>query len=187
MKHFYQSVPGNFTFPDFYTWLAKQLPKGVPTRGVEVGVKHGQSAAYLAVELINNNVQCKIDLVDLVPKESYLGYLEPVKQLIGKCREHKNSWDWGHEYTDGSLDFAFLDGDHSHEGLKKDIAAWLPKVKKGGIIAGHDFCLADAGVISAVIDSFEHFEIWRGCHWADAPQLAPHQKDWYFPVWSVKI
>lgn len=40
---------------------------------------------------------------------------------------------------DGSLDFVFLDADHSYEGLKADIAAWLPKVKRGGWLGGHDY------------------------------------------------
>lgn len=39
---------------------------------------------------------------------------------------------------DASLDFVFLDADHSYEGVRDDIAAWLPKVKPGGWIGGHD-------------------------------------------------
>lgn len=40
---------------------------------------------------------------------------------------------------DGSLDLVFIDADHSYEGVKADIAAWLPKVKEGGWIGGHDY------------------------------------------------
>ena len=40
---------------------------------------------------------------------------------------------------DGTLDFVFIDADHSYEGAKQDIAAWYPKVKKGGWIGGHDY------------------------------------------------
>ncbi len=39
---------------------------------------------------------------------------------------------------DDSLDFVFIDADHSYEGVVKDIAAWAPKVKSGGYIIGHD-------------------------------------------------
>lgn len=188
MEHFYKTVTGNFTFPDFYSWLATQLPKDRPSKGVEVGVKCGQSCSYLAVELINNNVPCTIDLVDLVSKESYINNLKPVIHMIGACHEHRNSWDVGKDYSDASLDFAFLDGDHSYEGLKKDIEAWLPKVKKGGIIAGHDFSYNQyPGIIRAVQERFDHWEVWRGTHWADAVRIAPEQKDWYWPVWSVRI
>ena len=33
----------------------------------------------------------------------------------------------------------FIDGDHSYEGALKDIANYYPKVKSGGIFAGHDY------------------------------------------------
>ena len=42
------------------------------------------------------------------------------------------------EVEDGLLDFVFIDADHSYEGVKNDIEAWLPKIRKGGILFGHD-------------------------------------------------
>lgn len=39
----------------------------------------------------------------------------------------------------GSLDFCYLDGDHSLRGVQEDIQLWEPKVKSGGILAGHDY------------------------------------------------
>lgn len=41
--------------------------------------------------------------------------------------------------TDGSLDFVYLDADHWYEAVVADLAAWVPKVKSGGIVAGHDY------------------------------------------------
>lgn len=43
-----------------------------------------------------------------------------------------------HAFEDESIDFMFIDGDHSTEAVLRDIEIWLPKVKKGGIIAGDD-------------------------------------------------
>jgi predicted O-methyltransferase YrrM len=43
------------------------------------------------------------------------------------------------QVEDGSLDFVFIDGDHTYEACKRDIIAWLPKVKDGGWITGHDY------------------------------------------------
>jgi hypothetical protein len=39
---------------------------------------------------------------------------------------------------DESLDFVFIDADHSFEGCNEDIITWSPKVKRGGYIIGHD-------------------------------------------------
>ncbi len=43
------------------------------------------------------------------------------------------------EFGDNSLDFVFLDADHSVEGVTADIAAWWPKVKPNGYLCGHDY------------------------------------------------
>lgn len=39
---------------------------------------------------------------------------------------------------DHSLDFVFIDGDHTEPGVERDIKAWAPKVRAGGWVLGHD-------------------------------------------------
>jgi predicted O-methyltransferase YrrM len=41
-------------------------------------------------------------------------------------------------FPDASLDLVFLDGDHSYSQVRQDIQAWLPKVRPGGVLCGHD-------------------------------------------------
>ncbi len=41
-------------------------------------------------------------------------------------------------FADGILDLVFLDSDHRYESVKKDISSWLPKLRNGGILCGHD-------------------------------------------------
>jgi len=41
-------------------------------------------------------------------------------------------------FENGALDFVFIDADHSYEAVKQDISAWLPKVRPGGYVTGHD-------------------------------------------------
>ena len=54
-------------------------------------------------------------------------------------------------FNDESLDFVFIDGDHSYIGCSLDIRLWYPKVKNGGVFSGHDYREKDGyGVIRAV-------------------------------------
>jgi GT2 family glycosyltransferase len=48
------------------------------------------------------------------------------------------------------LDACFLDGDHSHEGIKRDIEAWKPLVKEGGLLCGHDYYLPEQNPLAWV-------------------------------------
>lgn len=51
---------------------------------------------------------------------------------------------------DQSLSFLYIDGDHSLEGVTRDLQAWFPKVKPGGLIALHDYENPDYGVKEAL-------------------------------------
>ncbi|MBL9152217.1 MAG: class I SAM-dependent methyltransferase [Verrucomicrobiales bacterium] len=42
-------------------------------------------------------------------------------------------------FADRSLDFVYIDAQHHYEAVCEDIALWHPKLKPGGILAGHDY------------------------------------------------
>jgi Methyltransferase domain/galactosyl transferase GMA12/MNN10 family len=42
-------------------------------------------------------------------------------------------------FEDGSLDFVYLDGNHSYLAVQEDLRAWYPKVRPGALFAGHDY------------------------------------------------
>jgi cephalosporin hydroxylase len=44
-------------------------------------------------------------------------------------------------FRDASVDFVFIDADHNHDAALNDMRAWWPKVKSGGMMAGHDIGL----------------------------------------------
>lgn len=58
------------------------------------------------------------------------------------------------KFKDGTVDFIYIDANHSYEGVKKDIELFLPKLSKGGIIGGHDYNKEWSGVIKAVDEIF---------------------------------
>jgi len=53
---------------------------------------------------------------------------------------------------DASLDFCFIDGDHRYEAVKEDIIAWTPKLRKGGILSGHDYDYPHFGGVTLAVD-----------------------------------
>jgi predicted O-methyltransferase YrrM len=56
------------------------------------------------------------------------------------------------QFKDESVDFVYIDASHDEKNCREDIEAWDPKVRKGGVVSGHDFSDEDAawGVIEAV-------------------------------------
>ena len=65
--------------------------------------------------------------------------------------------------SDASLDMVFLDADHSYEGVKADLAAWLPKVKPGGWIGGHDYANTDPRFRFGVTEAVDEWAADYGC------------------------
>jgi hypothetical protein len=43
------------------------------------------------------------------------------------------------DLADASLDFVYIDARHDYDSVLEDLEAWFPKVRPGGIIAGHDY------------------------------------------------
>ena len=64
------------------------------------------------------------------------------------------------EIPDESLDFCFIDGNHSYEFVKEDIELYLPKVKKGGLFGWHDYGHVKGGVEEAVNELFNESEFF---------------------------
>ena len=63
------------------------------------------------------------------------------------------------------VDLVFIDADHRYEAVKADIEYWLPKVRKGGVICGHDYGTFD-GVKRATNEIFGPVNILGRTLWA---------------------
>lgn len=60
-------------------------------------------------------------------------------------------------FPDQSLDFVYIDGNHTYESVKQDIVIWRKKIRLGGIIAGHDY--GWPGLTQAIIEELGEIPI----------------------------
>ncbi len=139
-KHFYTNIPGWFTFPNLYKNMVHKF--GDNSHFVEVGCRLGQSASYMAVEIINSKFNIQFDCIDLFEGwdtfyDEFINYIEPVSEYINPIK--LDSISASKLYEDNSLDFVFIDAGHDYVDVFNDIKYWFPKVKENGIIAGHDY------------------------------------------------
>jgi predicted O-methyltransferase YrrM len=63
------------------------------------------------------------------------------------------------------VDLVYIDALHDYDSVKQDIELWLPKVKQGGYIAGHDYSDEFKGVIKAVDERFKNVKIYEDTSW----------------------
>ena len=68
-------------------------------------------------------------------------------------------------FKDGGLDFIYIDGDHRYEGVLADLNGWRPKLREGGIMAGHDWSFKT--VQKALVEVFKDKEavLFQGDSW----------------------
>jgi len=154
MEHFFQKIDGWFTYPKLYAEMAKTFDNAI---FVEVGTWKGRSASYMVVEIINNKKNIKFYCVDTWQgsvehtnfqeiKDGTLFdvFISNMKEVEGKYIPMRmTSEEASRQFKDESIDFIFIDASHEYGDVKNDIKCWLPKVKKGGVIAGHDYDLPE--------------------------------------------
>ena len=123
--------------------LVRSLPKEYQV-GVEVGVRNGMYSEYI---LMNNT---NLTLYSIDPWEDNYQMTESEKMFeecswrLKKFNERsKMIKGWSPQVTEqfdnNFFDFVYIDADHSYESIEKDIEAWWPKIKHGGILSGHDY------------------------------------------------
>lgn len=121
--------------------------------GAELGVQRGLFAEHM----LRNWPNCsKYVLVDLWQQQSKYNdianvdnnaqealyqetkqRLQPWKEKIVICRNFTTHC--ASAFSDASFDFVYVDARHDYDGALTDISQWWPKLKVGGILAGHDY------------------------------------------------
>jgi hypothetical protein len=130
-------------------WLNRNHLLGA---GAEVGVAAGEYAANIASLWAGQ----RLWLIDPWEKQDPALYREstndtaPWSLWLAQCKTMAAadnriglmqlcSIDAATRFSDGELDFVYIDGAHHFSAVVNDLDVWWPKVKTGGIIGGHDF------------------------------------------------
>jgi len=178
MEHFFDTIPGWFDFDDIYADVVRQSREGATF--VEVGSWYGRSSAFMAVEIANSKKNIRFFCVDTwkgSPTEGYhqqevLAHGGSIKQqFVSNMRGlsvvpvESDSANAADLFEDGSVDFVFIDASHEYQAVSRDISAWYPKVRDGGIIAGHD--VGWEGLLGAVQERLpaRSVEVRRSSWW----------------------
>ena len=152
MEHIYHQPQFGedwFTYPKLYQDMVKRFPSG--SIFVEIGAWKGKSSAYMGVEIANSKKKIDFYCIDTFegsvehqnnPELPYLYdiFKSNMKPVEGYYKDLKmTSMEAVKKFENKSIDFVFIDGSHEYEDIKNDIISWMPKVKKGGVLAGHDY------------------------------------------------
>tara|TARA_R110002110_G_scaffold111797_1_gene278281 strand:- start:1958 stop:2590 length:633 start_codon:yes stop_codon:yes gene_type:complete len=90
----------------------------------------------------------------------------PLKGLNDVVFYREDSLKAVERFDDDELDLVFIDAIHLYEEVKKDISAWMLKVKNGGVLCGDDYVQQFPGVIRAVDEIFGDKKIVKGGVWS---------------------
>jgi len=122
--------------------------------GVEIGVERGE---YSEIILKNSNLKILYSVdswkemsddeyqdINNHPQKKHDENKKETEQRLsqfgGRSKTlHMISEEASRQFEDNSLDFCYIDANHSYQGCKKDIELWYPKVVKNGVMAFHDF------------------------------------------------
>lgn len=179
--HYHDQVPGWFDFPNVYRDAIARAHDGDTL--VEVGCWKGKSLSFLLVEAANSGKRLRIVGVDHFrgsPGQEQVFAEANLADVGAVCAENCRRSGYPFEllrlssveaaplFVDGSLAFVFIDAGHDGQSVRQDIRAWLPKVRPGGVLAGHDFdCHTDPDVPITVLQMLDRFKVVGRCWWHD--------------------
>lgn len=166
----YKQIAGYMDYQDLYSDFVKELQTG--NVFVEVGSYLGKSLIFF-LEMMKRHkkdiIVCSVDHFKGTPNEPLkTDFYEEFLDNIESCGYSEDvsiykmtSEDAAYKFPNQLIDICFIDANHEYEEVKKDINLWLPKVKPGGILAGHDIDFP--GVWRAVNECLPEFYVNNRC------------------------
>jgi predicted O-methyltransferase YrrM len=167
----YKDIDGWFNHQAAYDYLVSKVPEGGTF--VELGAWLGKSSSYLCDKATHQNITIidtwKGSPNELTTTHKLATQVDIYDLFIENMGERKykairaTSKAASKKFKNESLDVVFIDLTHTYESVKEDIQLWLPKVKKGGYIAGDDYHENWKGVIQAVDELLPHATFIDDC------------------------
>jgi len=169
----WQDIEGWMDFPDVYAHEIERVPDAGIV--VEVGCWCGRSTAFMAdlVKTADRGIQFwAVDHgwgnADKAADACAGGVAAAGGNIAGKLVTNLRDCgvlDWVYPlivpsvraarlFADESIAFVFIDGNHTRESVLEDCAAWWPKIKPGGVMAGHDYDHHYLEVVGAIQQFF---------------------------------
>ena len=152
-------------------WANEQ---GATSRAVEIGSYSGEGTVVLAkyfkdvlaVDPWLNGYDINDVASQQCPMKFVFGAFQERTTPLGNVTYSRGkSLDALEFVKDGELDFIYIDGDHRYEGVLADLNGWRPKLRDGGIMAGHDWSFKT--VQKALVEVFKDKEavLFQGDSW----------------------
>lgn len=132
----------------------------LPELFVDMGFKTGAEIGVYKGEFSEKIAKTGLKLFSIDPWKVYEDFVHPRGQKrLDFLYEHtkrvlapyptstivrKTSMDALADFKDESLDFVYIDGNHEFKYVAQDLYEWSKKVKKGGIVSGHDYTFVES-------------------------------------------
>ena len=182
----YQDIEGWFSYDWLYNKFVNKSKDGDTI--VEIGSWFGKSTKYLSDKIAESKKNLNLICIDTFKgtqnEELHL-------QIVGGDSIYQDFYynvdnpnisiikDSSHEasklFSNGSIDYLMIDGDHSYEGVKQDIQDYFYKVKPGGIISGDDY-----RVFNGVKKSVDEFFVGADIKTVD-------NLHWYYKIPKIQV
>lgn len=129
--------------------------------GAEIGVAEGHFSEYMLKTIPDLNLYC-VDSWTVYKENRWSGSeernehhysktIERLKPYLGANIINEFSMRAVQHFGNNSLDFVYIDGNHSFDYVMQDLIEWSKRVRKGGIVSGDDYySFKGAGVVDAV-------------------------------------
>eukprot|EP00241_Pyramimonas_parkeae_P012369 CAMPEP_0114225942 /NCGR_PEP_ID=MMETSP0058-20121206/962_1 /TAXON_ID=36894 /ORGANISM="Pyramimonas parkeae, CCMP726" /LENGTH=288 /DNA_ID=CAMNT_0001336623 /DNA_START=1199 /DNA_END=2062 /DNA_ORIENTATION=- len=150
-------------------------------RTIEIGVAQGVNTEQFLSQA-HSVIQAHY-LVD--PEETISGAMNSgLRSRLGKFERDSRFPDTTIDYINDfsipaslkfenlSMDWIYIDGDHSYQSVSSDLRAWWPKLRVGGMFTGHDFCGKKSDLVGAGLHA-----PWCGFYTSPPSRPDKHMKD----------